>query len=79
MTFVPPHLAPRVRRSATGQTPEISVVLPSYRGAELARRSVETLRAFLSASGRTWEVVVVDDGGGDFGDGPWHADPRVSL
>ena len=47
-------------------SPEISVVLPCYRGATLARRSVEVLRDFLPSHFATWEVLVVDDGGGDF-------------
>lgn len=51
--------------------PDISVVLPCYRGAELALASVARLAEFLGGTGRPWEIVVVDDGGGDFGDGPW--------
>ena len=50
--------------------PDISIVLPCYRAAELARRSVERIDAFMQESGRTWETVVVDDGGGDFGPEP---------
>ncbi len=43
------------------------MVLPCYRGARLARQSVATLRDFLPHHFSTWEVIVVDDGGGDFG------------
>lgn len=50
--------------------PEISVVLPCYRSAELARCSAERLARFLAASFGSHEVVVVDDGGGDF-DASW--------
>lgn len=58
---------------------DISVVLPCYRGAEIARQSVDALRAALPRTGLTWEVVVVDDGGGDFTDHPWPDDARVQL
>ncbi|MGQ0538668.1 MAG: glycosyltransferase [Gemmatimonadaceae bacterium] len=63
---------------SAGVPPEISVVLPCYRSAPIARRSVTALQAFLEASGRTWEIVVVDDGGGDFA-GSLSADKRVRL
>jgi dolichyl-phosphate beta-glucosyltransferase len=59
--------------------PDVSVVLPSYRGAALARRSVAALRASLSAAGRSWEIIVVDDGGGDFSPDEWGDDPNVTL
>jgi dolichyl-phosphate beta-glucosyltransferase len=58
--------------------PEISVVLPCYRAASIARRSVTSLQPFLEASGRTWEIVVVDDGGSDFA-GSLSADERIRL
>lgn len=57
---------------------EISLVLPSYRGAPLARRSVEALGAFLPAHFASWEVLVVDDGGGDFG-ADWAQEGPVRL
>ncbi len=50
--------------------PDISVVLPCYRSAELARRSADRLQSFLAACFASYEVVVVDDGGGDF-DAGW--------
>ncbi len=55
---------------ATPDEPEISVVLPCYRSADLARRSAERLAVFLAAAFESSEVVVVDDGGGDF-DASW--------
>ena len=58
--------------------PEISIVLPSYRGAALARRSVDALGGFLPDHFASWEVLVVDDGGGDF-DGSWPEQGRVRL
>lgn len=64
--------------AASPAPPDISVVLPCYRGAELARRSAERLERFLAASFGSYEVVVVDDGGGDF-DASWPADGPVRL
>jgi dolichyl-phosphate beta-glucosyltransferase len=58
---------------------DLSVVLPCYRAAPLARRSVEHLRRELGMAGIDWEIVVVDDGGGDFADGEWENDERVTL
>jgi len=49
---------------------EVSVVLPCFHGAELARRSVDRLLKYLGATCASFEVVVVDDGGGDF-DASW--------
>lgn len=60
-------------------TPDISVVLPCYRAAGLARASVARLAAFLDAAELHWEVIVVDDGGHDFTDDDWRGDPRVRL
>lgn len=60
-------------------TPDLSVILPCYRAAHLAKRSVEDLSAMLEDSGLSWEVIVVDDGGGDFAPDEWHDDTRVRL
>ena len=60
------------------ETPEVSVVLPCYRGAEIARRTVERLTPYLAASFGSHEIVVVDDGGGDF-DSSWPAAGPVRL
>ena len=46
--------------------PDLSVVLPCYRSAALARRSVDRLCDFLDRGTLSYEVIVVDDGGGDF-------------
>lgn len=61
------------------QAPDISVVLPCYRAAALAQRSVVTLSAYLDRFSLPWEIIVVDDGGGDFPDTPLSTDPRVRL
>jgi dolichyl-phosphate beta-glucosyltransferase len=50
----------------TPHRPDLSVVLPCYRAASLARRSISELATVLEDSGMAWEVVVVDDGGNDF-------------
>ena len=58
---------------------DISVVLPCYRAAPIARRSVDALRLALSATGLAWEVLIVDDGGGDFATAEWSDDAQVTL
>jgi dolichyl-phosphate beta-glucosyltransferase len=60
--------------------PDLSIILPSYRGAEEAARSVGALEELLPATDLTWELLVVDDGGGDFPPGDWRpggARPRL--
>ena len=59
--------------------PELSVILPCYRAAHLARRSVEDLSAMLDESGLAWEVIVVDDGGADFDPREWRGSANVRL
>jgi dolichyl-phosphate beta-glucosyltransferase len=49
--------------------PDVSVVLPCYRAARLAAKSVRRLQEFLDTTGLEWEIIVVDDGGGDFPQG----------
>ncbi len=58
--------------------PDVSVVLPCYRSAELARRSVDRLARFLGETYGSFEIVVVDDGGGDF-DASWPQEGPVRL
>jgi dolichyl-phosphate beta-glucosyltransferase len=66
--------------SASSAEPVLSVVLPCYRAAPTARRSVAQLSEFLEGwLGGRWEIVVVDDGGGDFAASEWSDDPRVRL
>jgi glycosyltransferase involved in cell wall biosynthesis len=43
----------------------LSVVLPCYRAAALARQSVITLSQALAGKVPSWEIIVVDDGGDD--------------
>jgi glycosyltransferase involved in cell wall biosynthesis len=50
----------------TRDLPDVSVVLPCYRAAPLALRSVARLSHALENMALSWEVIVVDDGGGDF-------------
>ena len=58
--------------------PEISVVLPCYRSADLAMASVSRLARFLGETFSSYEIVVVDDGGGDF-DASWPEQGPVRL
>jgi dolichyl-phosphate beta-glucosyltransferase len=48
------------------QHPDLSVILPSYRNAALALASSEELAAYLEGLDLRWEIILVDDGGGDF-------------
>ena len=45
---------------------DLSVVLPSYRNAALALASADELARYLDGTDFTWEIILVDDGGGDF-------------
>jgi len=63
----------------SSRAPQLSVVLPCYRAADLARRSVLELADFLESSRHSWEIIVVDDGGGDFGSDQIASDPRITL
>ena len=47
-------------------SPDLSVILPCYCTASLALRSASELATFLADSPLTWEIIIVDDGGGDF-------------
>src|SRR5688572_17496705 len=58
---------------------DISVVIPCYRAAELADESVHMLREALPRIATRWEVIVVDDGGGDFHEADWSTIPGVRL
>jgi glycosyltransferase involved in cell wall biosynthesis len=40
---------------------------------------VDELASFLSRGNRTWEIFVVDDGGGDFPSEPWKGAPPARL
>jgi dolichyl-phosphate beta-glucosyltransferase len=65
--------------AARARGPALSVILPCYRAAALARRSVATLSRFLSTTPLTWEIIVVDDGGGDLVDAEWRGIPSVRV
>ncbi len=45
----------------------ISAVIPTYKGQDRLDRNLGSVRASLAESGRTWEIIVVDDGGGGIG------------
>ena len=60
--------------------PVLSVVLPCYRAAATAMASVDALVPVLQDNApNAWEIVVVDDGGGDFADDPWPDRTGVRL
>jgi dolichyl-phosphate beta-glucosyltransferase len=63
----------------TRGTVDVSVVVPCYRAAELATRSVTVLTAALDRCDLDWEIIVVDDGGGDFLPSEWQQLDRVRL
>jgi glycosyltransferase involved in cell wall biosynthesis len=44
--------------------------LPSYRDAALALASADELSSYLEGTNLTWEIILVDDGGGDFPNQP---------
>ncbi len=48
-----------------GPTPDLSVVVPAFNEAARLPPSLEKILAFLRASGRTHELIVVDDGSRD--------------
>jgi dolichyl-phosphate beta-glucosyltransferase len=58
---------------------DLSIVLPCYRAAALARRSVREAAEALERSGLSFEIVVVDDGGGDFTIDEWTDGDPVRL
>src|SRR5512143_1280855 len=49
--------------------PEISVVVPAYNEADSLPTLLGELRAALAATGREWELILVDDGSTDGTDG----------
>lgn len=59
--------------------PDLSLILPCYRAAPLARRSADRLSAYLGRRPLTWELIVVDDGGGDFPHSAFDDLPEVRL
>jgi len=59
--------------------PAVSVVLPSYRAAALAVRSAEVLAGYLDRVLPSWEILVVDDGGGDLTPAALPPRPEVRL
>src|SRR5215211_5015579 len=46
---------------------KLSMILPSYNGAETLARHVPVLQQYLRHLGITWEIVIADDGSDDAG------------
>lgn len=61
------------------QKNDLSVIMPCYQNARLAVTSTAELCAFLSVHFRTWEVIIVDDGGQDFDSLGWVPPAGVRL
>ena len=59
-----PHSGP-VRLAPLDRPPQVSVVIPLYNEVQTVPQLAERLRAALDQLGRTWEVVIVDDGSTD--------------
>jgi dolichyl-phosphate beta-glucosyltransferase len=74
-----PGIDARATGPASANAVGLSIVLPCFRSADLAARSVQRLADFLPAATESWEVVVIDDGGGDFAPNAFEAEPRVRL
>ena len=47
------------------EQPELSVVVPAYNEAERLPSTLSTIRPFLAALGRSWELILVNDGSRD--------------
>ena len=67
----------------TAARPQLSAVVPAYNEVESLPQLLTELRTALDAAGRTWELVLVDDGSTD-GSGEWLAaeavrDPRLVV
>ena len=60
-------------------TPLLSVVMPCYGGATVAQQTVAALSSYLPDVLASWEIVVVDDGGGDFAANPLPSAPNIRL
>jgi dolichyl-phosphate beta-glucosyltransferase len=58
--------ATRGAGSIPGEVPHLSVVLPSFRSAGVALASAGRLSRVLGKTPWSWEIIIVDDGGGDF-------------
>jgi len=59
-------LAKQNSPNADAEQVALSVVLPCYKAPGLAAESARSLAGFLRNRAPSWEIIVVDDGGGDF-------------
>jgi glycosyltransferase involved in cell wall biosynthesis len=54
--------SPRSSVAAAAAVVDLSVVIPAFNEQNRIGSSIEAVRAYLASSGRTWEMIVVDDG-----------------
>src|SRR4051812_27997436 len=57
--------SPYNRCVPAGVTPELSVIIPCFNERARLRRTIDDIRAWAAARGRTVEILVADDGSTD--------------
>jgi len=62
---VPRDLAHPARVGADAQVVDLSVVIPAYNEQARIGRTIEAVCAYLTGTGVSWELIVVDDGSSD--------------
>lgn len=79
MSFECATLDVPLKGDADSVTPDLSIVLPCYRAPELARSAVAQLESFLEPLACDYEIIIVDDGGGDVSRAQLGGSDRVRL
>jgi glycosyltransferase involved in cell wall biosynthesis len=81
--YVTRSFAPETPPGASNKAPELSIIVPVYNEQENVDHLLKQLRASLATLGRTWELILVDDGSvdGSFAKLQEHAllDSRVKV
>ena len=47
------------------ETPELSIVIPAYNESDRLPRTLSVIKPYLNALGRSWELIIVNDGSTD--------------